>query len=293
MLKKVILCPNPYRDHELIVAKEAKRILDSVHCPNVVCVPFRNEEKPEGYGLDIRPLQQELRGADMIIAFGGDGTILHLARTVALHSVPVLGINLGSLGFMSELEPNELERLNALKEWNFAVESRMMLDVTVLREGKPVYSNIALNDAVISKGSVARVVRLDVSTEEGRLTRITGDGAIVSTPTGSTGYSMAAGGPIVEPTAHNLLLTPICPHSTRAGSYVLAPEHTLVVETADANRKFVYLSVDGGKAFSLKNGDKVRVRQSKFVTKLVRLSKKSFCEILDSKMGAEARKHEK
>ena len=293
MLKKVILCPNPYRDHELTVAKEAKRILDSVHCPNVVCVTFRNEEKPEGYGLDIRPLQQELRGADMIIAFGGDGTILHLARTVALHSVPVLGINLGSLGFMSELEPNELERLNALKDWNFAVESRMMLDVTVLREGKPVYSNIALNDAVISKGSVARVVRLDVSTEEGRLTRITGDGAIVSTPTGSTGYSMAAGGPIVEPTAHNLLLTPICPHSTRAGSYVLAPEHTLVVETADANRKFVYLSVDGGKAFSLKNGDKVRVRQSKFVTKLVRLSKKSFCEILDSKMGAEARKHEK
>ena len=293
MLKKVILCPNPYRDRELSVAKEAKRILDSVRCPNVVCVPFRNEEKPEGFGLDIRPLTQELRGADMIIAFGGDGTILHLARTVALHSVPVLGINLGSLGFMSELEPNELERLNALKDWNFAVESRMMLDVTVLREGKPVYSNIALNDAVISKGSVARVVRLDVSTEEGRLTRITGDGAIVSTPTGSTGYSMAAGGPIVEPTAHNLLLTPICPHSTRAGSYVLAPEHTLVVETADANRKFVYLSVDGGKAFSLKNGDKVRVRQSKFVTKLVRLSKKSFCEILDSKMGAEARKHEK
>ena len=229
----------------------------------------------------------------MLIAFGGDGTILHLARTVALHNVPVLGINLGSLGFMSELEPNELERLRDLKSWDFAVESRMMLDVTVLREGKPVYNNIALNDAVISKGSVARVVRLDVSTEEGRLTRITGDGAIVSTPTGSTGYSMAAGGPIVEPTAHNLLLTPICPHSTRAGSYVLSPEHTLLVETADANRKFVYLSVDGGKAFSLKNGDMVRTRQSKFVTKLVRLSKKSFCEILDSKMGMEALKHEK
>lgn len=104
---------------------------------------------------------------------------------------------------------------------------------------------------------------------------------------------MAASGPIVEPTAHNLLLTPICPHSTRAGSYVLSPEHTLLVETADANRKFVYLSVDGGKAFSLKNGDVVRTRQSKFVTKLVRLSKKSFCEILDSKMGMEALKHEK
>lgn len=292
-MKRVILCPNPYRDGELMVAKHSKEILEAIGFETVVCLPFSREGYDDQLGVPIRQLQQEIKRADMLIAFGGDGTILHLARTVALHNVPVLGINLGSLGFMSELEPNEMERLNALKEWNFAVESRMMLDVTVLREGKPVYSNIALNDAVISKGSVARVVRLDVSTEEGRLTRITGDGAIVSTPTGSTGYSMAAGGPIVEPTAHNLLLTPICPHSTRAGSYVLAPEHTLVVETADANRKFVYLSVDGGKAFSLKNGDKVRVRQSKFVTKLVRLSKKSFCEILDSKMGAEARKHEK
>ena len=285
MLRKVILCPNPYRDAQLRVAKEAKRVLDEVGCPNVVCLPFRNQEPPEGYGLNIEPLQQEIRGADMIIAFGGDGTILHLARTVALHGVPVLGINLGSLGFMSELEQNELERLHDLKDWSFSVESRMMLDVTVLRDGKPVYNNIALNDGVISKGSVARVVRLDVATEEGRLTKITGDGAIVSTPTGSTGYSLAAGGPIVEPTARNLLLTPICPHSTRASSYVLSPDHTITIEAADANRKFVYLSVDGGKAFSLKNGDKVRVRQSKFAMGLVRLSKKSFCEILDYKMG--------
>ena len=260
-MKRVILCPNPYRDSELTVAKRSRELLEGLGFETVVCLPFSREGYDDQLG-------------------GGDGTILHLARTVALHNVPVLGINLGSLGFMSELEPNELERLRDLKSWDFAVESRMMLDVTVLREGKPVYNNIALNDAVISKGSVARVVRLDVSTEEGRLTRITGDGAIVSTPTG-------------EPTAHNLLLTPICPHSTRAGSYVLSPEHTLLVETADANRKFVYLSVDGGKAFSLKNGDVVRTRQSKFVTKLVRLSKKSFCEILDSKMGMEALKHEK
>ena len=292
-MKRVILCPNPYRDSELTVAKRSRELLEGLGFETVVCLPFSREGYDDQLGVPIRQLQQEIKRADMLIAFGGDGTILHLARTVALHNVPVLGINLGSLGFMSELEPNELERLRDLKSWDFAVESRMMLDVTVLRDGKPVYNNIALNDAVISKGSVARVVRLDVSTEEVRLTRITGDGAIVSTPTGSTGYSMAAGGPIVEPTAHNLLLTPICPHSTRAGSYVLSPEHTLLVETADANRKFVYLSVDGGKAFSLKNGDVVRTRQSKFVTKLVRLSKKSFCEILDSKMGMEALKHEK
>ena len=162
----------------------------------------------------------------------------------------------------------------------------MMLDVTIFREDKAVFSNIALNDAVISKGAVARVVRLDIFTEEGRLTKVTGDGVVIATPTGSTGYSMAAGGPIVEPTARNLLITPICAHSTRNSCYVLSPEHVITVETSDANRKFVYLSADGGKAFSLKNGDRIRVRQSKFDMGLVRLSKKSFCEILEHKMGA-------
>jgi len=283
-MKKVILCPNPYRDNDLKVAKQSKEMLEEMGFETVVCLPFQREGYDE-LGMPIRPLQQEIKSADLLLAFGGDGTILHLARTVALNNVPVLGINLGSLGFMSELEPEELDRLKDLASWDFTVESRMMLDVTVIRDGRSVYNNIALNDAVISKGSIARVVRLEIFTEEGFLTRVGGDGVIVSTPTGSTGYSMAAGGSIVEPTAHNLLLTPICPHSMRSTAYVLAPDHVITVEAADANRKFVYLSVDGGKAFSLKNGDKVRVSRSRHTTKLVRLSKKSFCEILDKKFG--------
>ena len=194
MLKKVILCPNPYRDHELTVAKEAKRILDSVHCPNVVCVPFRNEEKPEGYGLDIRPLQQELRGADMIIAFGGDGTILHLSKTAAHRDIPVLGVNLGSLGFMAELEQKELGRLGELMDEKYTVESRMMLDVSVVREGRVIYSNLALNEAVVTRGAVSRVIRLHIRTEQGRLLDVTGDGVIVASPTGSTAYALSAGG---------------------------------------------------------------------------------------------------
>lgn len=292
-MKKVILCPNPYRDNDMKGAKQAKEILDKVGFRTVVCLPFHKEGYGDEMGVPVMQLQQEIRSADLLIAFGGDGTILHLARTVALHNVPVLGINLGSLGFMSELEVNEMERLQDLASWDFTVERRMMLDVSVMRDGRAVYSNIALNDAVVSKGSIARVVRLSIFTEEGHLTRVGGDGVIVSTPTGSTGYSMAAGGPIVEPTAHNLLLTPICPHATRSTSYVLSPDHVITVEAADANRKFVYLSVDGGKAFSLKNGDQVKVCKSKYETQLVRLSKKSFCKILDKKMGMEAAKYEK
>ena len=154
-MKRVILCPNPYRDNELTVAKRSRQLLEQIGFETVVCLPFSREGYGDQLGVPIRQLQQEIKRADLLIAFGGDGTILHLARTVALHNVPVLGINLGSLGFMSELEPNELERLNDLKNWDFTVESRMMLDVTVLREGRPVYNNIALNDAVVSKGSVA------------------------------------------------------------------------------------------------------------------------------------------
>ena len=288
--KKIILCPNPYRDKDMTVAARSKEILDQEGFETVVCLPFQKEGYGAELGVPIQQLDREIKRADLLIAFGGDGTILHLAKTLAMNRVPVLGINLGSLGFMSELEPDELERLRDLKNWDLSIENRMMLDVSVVRDGRTVYNTIALNDAVISKGSIARVVRLEIYTEEGFLTWVGGDGVVISTPTGSTGYSMAAGGPIVEPTARNLLLTPICPHSTRSSSYVLSPEHVITVEAPDANRKFVYLSVDGGKAFSLKNNDQVRVSTSRYTTKLVRLSKKSFCEILDKKMGGEVTK---
>ena len=284
MLRKVILCPNPYRDAQLRVAKEAKRVLDEVGCPNVVCLPFRNQEKPEGYGLTIEPLQQELRGADMIIAFGGDGTILHLSKTAAHKDVPVLGVNLGSLGFMADLESRELSRLRALCEGKYDIESRMMLDVNVQRDGRVIYSNLALNEALIARGNVSRVIRLKIFTEQGKLVDVAGDGVIVASPTGSTAYSLSAGGPVVEPTARNFIVSPICAHSVHANAYVLSPERVITVQTEKTGYKPIFLSVDGGKAFSLKNGDAVEIRRSKFDTKLVRLSNKSFCDILLKKM---------
>ncbi len=284
MLKKVILCPNPYRDAQLRVAREAKRVLDEAGCPNVVCLPFRNQEKIEGFGLAIEPLQQELRGADLIVAFGGDGTILHLSKTAAHRDVPVLGVNLGSLGFMAELESKDLARLRDLCNGKYDVESRMMLDVNVLRDGRVIYSNLALNEALIARGNVSRVIRLKISTEQGKLVDIAGDGVIVASPTGSTAYSLSAGGPVVEPTARNFIVSPICAHSVHANAYVLSSERVITVQTEKNSYKPVLLSVDGGRAFSLRSGDCVEVRRSKFDTKLVRLTKRSFCEILQKKM---------
>lgn len=284
MLRKVILCPNPYRDAQLRVAREAKRVLDEAGCPNVVCLPFRNQEKIEGFGLAIEPLQQELRGADLIVAFGGDGTILHLSKTAAHRDVPVLGVNLGSLGFMAELESKDLARLRDLCNGKYDVESRMMLDVNVLRDGRVIYSNLALNEALIARGNVSRVIRLKISTEQGKLVDIAGDGVIVASPTGSTAYSLSAGGPVVEPTARNFIVSPICAHSVHANAYVLSSERVITVQTEKNSYKPVLLSVDGGRAFSLRSGDCVEVRRSKFDTKLVRLTKRSFCEILQKKM---------
>ena len=265
MLRKVILCPNPYRDAQLRVAKEAKRVLDEVGCPNVVCLPFRNQEPPEGYGLNIEPLQQEIRGADMIIAFGGDGTILHLSKTAAHRDIPVLGVNLGSLGFMAELESKDLLRLRDLCDGKYEIESHMMLDVSVQRDGRVIYSNLALNEALIARGNISRVIRLQIFTEQGKLVDV-------------------AGGPVVEPTARNFIVSPICAHSVHANAYVLSPERVITVQTEKNSYKPVLLSVDGGRAFSLRSGDSIEVRRSKFDTKLVRLSKRSFCEILQKKM---------
>ena len=284
MLRKVILCPNPYRDAQLRVAKEAKRVLDEVGCPNVVCLPFRNQEPPEGYGLNIEPLQQEIRGADMIIAFGGDGTILHLSKTAAHRDIPVLGVNLGSLGFMAELESKELSQLRDLCDGKYEIESHMMLDVSVQRDGRVIYSNLALNEALIARGNISRVIQLQIFTEQGKLVDVAGDGVIVASPTGSTAYSLSAGGPVVEPTARNFIVSPICAHSVHANAYVLSPERVITVQTEKNSYKPVLLSVDGGRAFSLRSGDSIEVRRSKFDTKLVRLSKRSFCEILQKKM---------
>ncbi|MBQ9719623.1 MAG: NAD(+)/NADH kinase [Oscillospiraceae bacterium] len=292
MLKKVILCPNPYRDKELRVAKEAKAILDEVHCPNVVCIPFRGSEEPEGYGLEIRPLQQELRGSDIMLSFAGDGTILQHAKTAAHNDIPLLGINLGSLGFMAELEQKELHKLRQLVDRNYLVESRMMLDVCVRREGRVIYSSLALNEALIARGNVSRVIRLHIFTESGKLVDVAGDGVVVASPTGSTAYSLSAGGPVVEPTARNFVVSPICAHSVHANSYVLSPERTITVQTEATGYKPVVLSVDGGRAFSLRHGDSVEITRSRFDTKLVRLENRSFCDVLQRKMLGGLLEHE-
>ena len=291
--KKIILCPNPSRDHGMKATKAAEKILHEMGFETVVCSPFKDQKEGAFAEYDVRPLPQEMKNADMLITFGGDGTILHLARLVALNRVPVLGINMGGLGFVAELEAGELDALWKLKDWDFEVEQRMMLDVAVIRDGRQIYTNLGLNDAVIREGPISHVIHLKISSDGRHLADIAGDGVIVATPTGSTAYSLSAGGPVVEPVAQTMVVTPICTHNMRFSSYVLSPEHTLTVELERNGRTPVYLFVDESRAFALRSDDKVVVRRSKYVTTLVRLTERSFCEIFAQKMLPGGWNHEK
>lgn len=285
---KIVLSSNPYRDRGLRAAQEAKRVLENAGAHTVLCLPFQPKK---GDRLDLprqiplATLEQELPSADLLICFGGDGTILHAARDATLHEVPILGVNMGSVGFMAELERSELALLAPLAHGLYTTEERMMLDVRVLRGEKEICHDLALNDAVVSKGSMARVAEMEVLADDVQISSIMGDGVIVATPTGSTAYSMAAGGPIVEPTSHCIIVTPVCAHQLAARAMVLDRNRLITVQLPKVTRKYLYLSVDGGKALRLNAGDRVEVCRSEHSTKLARLANRSFYQVINQKLG--------
>lgn len=285
---KVILSSNPYRDHGLRAAMEAQRILKGAGVNTVICIPFfpkKGERVEMPKNVSVSVLSKELPSADLLICFGGDGTILHVARDATLHHVPIMGVNMGSVGFLAELERGELPSLTALAAGKFTIEERMMLNVKVYRGDKLVGENLALNDAVISKGSMARVAEMEVQADYEQVMTMHGDGVIISTPTGSTAYSMSAGGPIVEPTSRCLIITPVCAHQLAARAMVLDSERVVSVRLPKGNRKCLYLSVDGGKAMRLSGGDRVEASKSEYYTKLVKLSNRSFYHLINHKLG--------
>jgi NAD+ kinase len=186
---------------------------------------------------------------------------------------------------MAELESTELEALGRLSESRYTCERRTMVDLRVLRDGRSIFRDTALNDVVITKGAVAREIEVTVTAGNVKMMGFSGDGVIVCTPTGSTAYSMSAGGPIVEPTAENLIVTPICAHDLKARSCVLDKERIVGVTVGHLAHKNAYLSADGGRAFRLNSGDTVELRTSAQSIRLVKLTDRSFYEILNQKLG--------
>lgn len=283
-MKNVILTPNPYRDKGFQTVRNAIKILREAGVEPKVCLPFdvdRSFELPK----DIRftRLDRELPNADLVICFGGDGTILHMAKAATRKNIPILGVNIGTVGFLAELESSELDQLKRIVSDDFTLDSRMMLDVTVQRDRDIIFHDICLNEVVITKGAIARVTHLAVKCDGVLAMQCGGDGVIVATPTGSTAYSMSAGGPIVEPEASNILITPICAHDIMSRCMVTAGRRVINVELVRNSRRNAYLSVDGGKAFRLNMGDVTTIKKSTLEAKLVRLKDRSFYDVINMK----------
>jgi NAD+ kinase len=224
------------------------------------------------------------RDADVFIVLGGDGTLLSVARAMGSRQFPILGVNLGNLGFLTDVAVKDLySTLEAISEGQAFIDSRMMLNAELVRKGEVLLRDIILNDVVITKGAIARIIEVAIDVDDQFVAVIRADGIIVSTPTGSTAYSLAAGGPILHPTLEAMILTPICPHTLTYRPVVLSDQVTIEL-TLRGDPGEVFLTFDGQASEPLEPGDVIRVRKSRYGVKLLSLPDQNYFKVLRHKL---------
>ncbi|MCX8110086.1 MAG: NAD(+)/NADH kinase [Syntrophorhabdaceae bacterium] len=251
------------KDIEICLDEESARFLN-----------FENKVELEHVG----------EGADLIIVLGGDGTMLAVARYLKGRDVPILGVNLGGLGFLTEISVEEMPiMLEKIVSGQYKISTRMMLDVSVIRDGKEVFEFSVLNDAVITKDALARIIDIEVYVNSVYLTTYKADGLIFSTPTGSTGYSLSAGGPILYPSLKNIIVTPICPHMLTNRPLIL-PEDVSMMAVFKSMDERVVLTIDGQIGFPLEYRDEVVVKKSPHTVRLIKSAFRGYFEILREKL---------
>lgn len=221
---------------------------------------------------------------DVAIAIGGDGTTLSIAKKAAEYKKPVLGINAGRLGFMSGLEQDELDLLKNVVTGDYEIDERLMLEAEIVKNGEVISTHKCLNDFVISRGNFARLIDINITCSGRNVSNMRADGVIISTPTGSTAYSMAAGGPVVSPEAECILATPICPHSLMDRSIIFSSDKELVIRAHNDKMNYPVLTADGEKAIKIDFDSEVRVKVSDTKAKLIKLKPENFYEILNKKI---------
>lgn len=236
--------------------------------------------------IGIKKYKEFKRGetdADMILVMGGDGTILSVVRSMKRFDTKIFGINMGNLGFMSEIPPIDIQKtLAKIFKGNYTVDKRLMLDVQVLRNKKIIKKFHALNEAVISQGSLARLIKLRTRVNNKKLTTYHADGLIIATPTGSTAYSLSAGGPIVYPNLHTFIITPICPNSFTQKPIIIPSEKRIEI-TVESDDRNINLSIDGQENTILQYKDEIRISRDG-TANFVRLPSESFFETLREKL---------
>ncbi len=260
----------------------ARKLIDEFGSDNEI---YLDEESARSIGYEKQiEIEHIGKNANFIIVLGGDGTLLSVARHGRENDVPILGINLGSLGFLTEISVEELSAMmNKTISDRFDISKRIMIDVSVNREGENVFEFSILNDAVITKDALARIIDIETYVNDDYLATYRGDGLILSTPTGSTGYSLSAGGPILYPSLKNLIVTPICPHMLTNRPIIL-PEKSTIRAILLSKDERVVLTLDGQIGFPLEYADEVVVKQSTHTVSLIKSSSKGYFEILRTKL---------
>lgn len=237
-----------------------------------------------GHRHNVRELSQ-WSDVTVAIVLGGDGALLRAARPLARLGVPLLGVNFGHFGFLTEVEARSADELvDHVLAAQYTIELRMMLRVRLFRDEACIVDGVALNDAVVSRGTMARVLHVGTRSDGEDVLNFTGDGVIVATPTGSTAYSLSAGGPIINPLLECIVLTPICPHALATRSVVLRSEERLDIEVA-ATHDDIMLTIDGQEGYPMRPGDRLQVTRAPWHTRLVRLRERSFYKVLRSRMS--------
>ena len=261
--KTIILCPNPYKDRGLTVTRDAKALLEGA-----------------GHTVYISPEYPEGTRAEVPAGIACCDLFDHLPEVTG-HSVPIIGVNLGTVGFLAELDKAELPRLLDAAAGRFEPSPRMMLCAQLQRNGETIYENYALNDVYLH--GVVQMLHMTARGDGRKILEFSGDGLVIASPTGSTAYSMAAGGPLVEPTAENIILTPVCAHALAARSFVLAPDRAVTVELGPM-RGGAMLSADGN-GFEVRAGDVLSVRKAEHKTLIAHVGEKAFYDIVYEKLG--------
>lgn len=279
----IAICPNPFRDKGCELSRRVAALLNEHGYATCFCPIFADEgDAALPQDLCFGQLSECAGACSLIIVIGGDGTILHAARQIHPHAVPVLGINLGSKGFMANLEPEEYGYVLQAARGEYKISRRMKLDVSLFRAGTEICRDRALNDVVMH--GYGDCIKITALCNGKRITAFSGDGIILSTPTGSTGYSMSAGGPIVEPNAENIIISPICAHMIGSRSFVVSPDNVITVEMEKQHDRRAYLSVDGYSVTDLCGGDKLVVRRSESYTHMADLGLRNFYDIAFEKL---------
>jgi NAD+ kinase len=236
-------------------------------------------------GVPCGSEQDLIDSCDYLVCLGGDGTFLKAARKIYMKQIPIMGINLGNLGYLAEVDKNDIDTAVAqLLDGKFEIEKRMMLEAVVMRNGRDAVTDVALNDVVITRGAVSKILHVKAYINDIFVDTFSGDGLIISSPTGSTAYSLSAGGPIVEPDTEVMIITPICPHILYSRSFITNNESVVKAVVAEEFDHRAMVSLDGRDGYEISNGDSVRVRRSGHSINLIKIGKLNFFNILRSKI---------